>query len=125
MGGLMSIAAARDLRNNPTDAESRLWARLRRKQIDGHRFRRQVPLGPYVVDFVCLETRLIIEVDGGQHNERAPLDARRTAWLEANRFRVIRFWNNDVLQNVDGVIEAVRAALVSPPTLPSPARGEG
>ena len=125
MGGLMSIATARKLRRNPTDAESRLWTRLRRKQIDGHRFRRQVPLGPYVADFVCLEARLIIEVDGGQHDERAALDAQRTAWLEANRFRVLRFWNNDVMQNIDGAVEAIRAALRSPPTLPSPARGEG
>ena len=107
----MSIATARKLRRNPTDAEARLWARLRRKQIDGHRFRRQVPLGPYVADFACLETRLIIEVDGGQHDERAELDARRTAWLEANRFRVLRFWNNDVLQNIGGVVETIRAAL--------------
>jgi len=107
----MSIATARKLRRNPTDAEARLWARLRRKQIDGHRFRRQVPLGPYVADFVCLDARLIIEVDGGQHDERAELDAWRTAWLEANRFRVLRFWNNDVLQNIDGVVETIRAAL--------------
>jgi very-short-patch-repair endonuclease len=107
----MSIPIARKLRSNPTDAEMRLWSRLRRKQVDGHRFRRQVPLGSYVVDFACLEARLIVEVDGGQHGER---DAARTAWLEAQGFRVLRFWNNDVLENTDGVIEAIRGALPPP-----------
>lgn len=112
MGGHpMSIARARELRRHATDAESRLWTRLRRKQIDGHRFRRQVPLGPYIADFVCLEARLIVEVDGGQHSDRAENDAKRTAWLEANDFRVLRFWNNDVLQNTDGTVETIRTAL--------------
>ncbi|MBV8534462.1 MAG: endonuclease domain-containing protein [Alphaproteobacteria bacterium] len=120
----MSVAIARKLRSHPTDAESRLWARLRRNQIDGFRFRRQVPLGPYVADFVCFEARLVIEVDGGQHSEMTT-DATRTAWLEARRFQVMRFWNNDVLGNLDGVVQTIRDALLAPPSLPSPARGEG
>lgn len=127
----MSVPTARRLRKNPTDAETRLWSRLRRKKLDGRRFRRQAPLGPYVADFVCFEARLIVEVDGGQHAERAA-DAKRTAWLEGQGHRVLRFWNNDVLGNIEGVVEAIRTALVGhsppakhPPPQPSPARGEG
>jgi len=116
---------ARRLRKNPTDAETHLWSRLRRKQLDGHRFRRQVPLGPYVADFVCFEARLIVEADGGQHAERAA-DKTRTAWLGAQGFKVLRLWNNDVLGNTDGVVAAIRSALARhPPPHPSPARGEG
>ena len=89
----------------------RLWSRLRRRQVDGHRFRRQVPIGPFVADFTCLEARLIVEVDGGQHNMRALDDARRTAWLESQGFRVLRFWNNDVLTNLPGVPETIRMAV--------------
>jgi lysyl-tRNA synthetase class 2 len=113
----MSVHIARKLRSNATDAETWLWSRLRRKQIDGRRFRRQVPLGPYVADFVCLDARLIVEVDGGQHTEQAKRDAVRTAWLAAQGFRVLRFWNNDVLSNTDGVVETIRSALraVPPP----------
>jgi very-short-patch-repair endonuclease len=107
----MSVRVARKLRSNPTDAETRLWSRLRHKQIDGHRFRRQVPPGPYVADFVCLDARLVVEVDGGQHAERAAQDTSRTAWLEAQGFRVLRFWNNDVLQNLDGVLQEIHAVL--------------
>ena len=121
----MSVPIARRLRNNPTVAETRLRSRLRRKQLDGHRFRRQAPLGPYVADFVCFEARLIIEVDGGQHAERAT-DTARTAWLESESYRVLRFWNNDVLGNTEGVVETIRSALARhPPPHPSPARGEG
>jgi very-short-patch-repair endonuclease len=107
----MTIDRARQLRKNPTDAERKLWKHLRLKQLDGHRFRRQVPIGPYYVDFLCLERRLIIEVDGGQHAERKAEDAQRTAWLEGQGFRVIRCWNNEVLQNIEGVAEAILAAL--------------
>lgn len=125
----MSTAVARQLRTNSTDAEKRLWSRLRRKQIDQHRFRRQVPLGPYVADFVCFDVRLVVEVDGGQHSENAHADSTRTAWLESQGFRVIRFWNNDVLANLDGVVQSIRSALASPPaplpTLPRKGGGEG
>ena len=94
-----------------TDAERRLWGRLRRKQLDGMRFRHQVPLGPYVVDFLCFDHRLIIEVDGGQHAQEAEAESRRTAWLTEQGFRVIRFWNNDVLTNTDGVVLTIQMAL--------------
>ena len=91
------ICRARELRRNLTDAERALWQVLRNRQVSGYRFRRQAPIGPYVVDFVCFEIRLVIEVDGGQHIERADYDEGRTAWLEGAGFRVIRFWNNEVL----------------------------
>jgi very-short-patch-repair endonuclease len=106
----MSIERARRLRKNLTDAERRLWSKLRRRQLDGFRFRRQVPLGPYFVDFLCIEERLIIEVDGGQHAVEQAADAKRTAWLKGEGFRVVRFWNNDVLANADGVIEIILRA---------------
>jgi len=107
----MSIERARQLRKNLTDAERKLWKYLRRKQIDGHRFRRQVPISPYYVDFLCVERRLIIEVDGGQHAERQAEDAKRTAWLESQDFRVLRYWNNEVLQNFEAVVEDILQAL--------------
>ena len=107
-----------------TNAEVRLWQRLRGEQLEGYRFRRQVPLGPYVADFACLKARLVIEVDGGQHGEEVERDERRTAWLGGRDFRVLRFWNIDVLQQTDGVLESIRAALLEPPPHP-PRRGEG
>jgi very-short-patch-repair endonuclease len=107
----MSIERARRLRKNLTDAERRLWSKLRRRQLDGFRFRRQAPLGIYFVDFLCLEERLIIEVDGGQHAIEQAADGKRTTWLDGEGFRVLRFWNNDVLANTDGVIETILRAL--------------
>src|SRR5438132_12192328 len=91
---------ARRLRGNPTEVEKRLWWQIRKRQLLGHRFRRQVPLGSYVVDFACIELSLIIEVDGGQHSWREEQDAKRTAWLEADGWRGVRFWNNDVTENI-------------------------
>jgi very-short-patch-repair endonuclease len=114
---------ARRLRNEMTVAEVRLWMRLQRHQIDGHRFRRQVPIGPYVLDFLCVKSRLVIEVDGGQHSTAGEKDDRRTAWLEERGFRVLRFWNNEVLQETDGVVARIREALITPsPTLPTRGR---
>ena len=109
----MANDRARDLRSHPTDAEAMLWARLRRRQLDGHRFRRQQPIGPYIVDFFCPAENLIIEVDGGQHGERKTTeeDARRTGWLERRGYRVLRFWNNQVLQETDSVLDTILAAL--------------
>jgi len=103
----MSVFFARHLRKNLTDAERKLWQRLRRRQLDGCKFRHQASIGPYVVDFLCVERRLIVEVDGGQHDVRREADERRTTDLEVRGFRVIRVWNNEALQNTDGVVEFI------------------
>jgi very-short-patch-repair endonuclease len=116
----MASPRARQLRSNPTEAEKRLWSKLRLKQIDGHRFRRQVPIGAYVVDFVCLARRLIIEVDGGQHDSRASQDDARTAWLERQGFSILCFWNNEVLGNIEGVYEIIVAHLAGGAPHPNP-----
>ena len=114
---------ARQLRNEMTVAEVRLWTRLQRGQIDGHTFRRQVPIRPYVLDFLCVKSRLVIEVDGGQHSTAGEKDDRRTTWLDERGFRVLRFWNNEVLQETDGVVARIREALATPyPTLPTRGR---
>ena len=102
---------ARRLRKEPTDAERKLWSKLRYRQIDGHRFRRQHPMRGYVVDFVCLSEKLVIEVDGGRHSEQIDADAIRTQSLQKDGFRTLRFCNSDVLQNIDGVVEVIREAL--------------
>ena len=96
---------ARNLRRKQTDAERKLWLILRSRQFENSKFRRQEPIGKYIVDFVSLERELVIELDGGQHNLQSEMekDEVRTKWLEKKGFRVIRFWNNDVLQNIDGV----------------------
>jgi very-short-patch-repair endonuclease len=115
---------ARQLRKNLTDAERLLWRRLRLWQVDGFKFRRQQPLENYIVDFVCLEKRLIIEVDGGQHAQQANYDTDRDAWLRNQGFVILRFWNNDVLKNIDGVMEVIAKNLQSTPYLnPSPQGG--
>ena len=97
---------ARKLRNDLTDAERRLWSHLRASQLGGIKFTRQLPIGPFVVDFACRSARLAIELDGGQHAD-SPADDARTQIIEAHGYRVIRFWNNDVLQNTDGVLTAI------------------
>ena len=104
---------SRALRRNSTDAERKLWNVLRSRQLCGFKFRQQAEIEGYIVDFLCPERRLIIEVDGGQHSPER--DATRTAYLESQGFRVIRFWNNEVLQNIDGVWSAIEAALDMPP----------
>ena len=114
---------ARELRKNPTDAERLLWSHLRLWQIDGHKFRRQQPLGKYIVDFVCFEKRLIIELDGGQHAEQLKYDVERDAWLRAQGFSVVRFWNNEVLQNIGSVKETIFNKLESTPFLSSSPQG--
>jgi very-short-patch-repair endonuclease len=109
-----SIRIARSLRRRATDAERRLWAVLRDRALVGARFRRQQPIGPYVVDFCCLERKLVVEVDGSQHLDRTAADARRTGDLELAGFRVLRFWNNQVLLETDAVLEAIRQAIETP-----------
>jgi very-short-patch-repair endonuclease len=104
-----TVKRAKTLRREMTEAEKLLWSKIRRDQIDGLPFRKQVPIGPYVADFGCLPIRLVIEVDGGQHDERKAQDDARTAWLERQGYRVLRFWNNDVLGNTDGVLQVILA----------------
>ena len=112
----MDIHRARALRKNSTDAERALWHYLRLRQRQGYKFRRQQPLGHYIVDFVCFEQKLIIEVDGGQHAEQNDADSKRTEDLVAQGFRVTRFWNHEVLQNAEGIIAAIDRMLMIPPT---------
>jgi very-short-patch-repair endonuclease len=94
------VILSRNFRKRQTDAESLLWRHLRGKQVEGFRFRRQHPIGRYIVDFVCLEERLILEIDGGQHDIEKDKDQERTNWLVTEGYRVLRFWNNDVLTNL-------------------------
>jgi very-short-patch-repair endonuclease len=101
---------SRTLRLNSTDAEKKLWNRLRSRGIGGPKFVRQDPIGRYIVDFICRERRLIVEVDGGQH-ATDPRDAVRDKWLADHNYRVLRFWNNEVLQNIDGVLQVIVEAL--------------
>ena len=104
---------ARELRQRQTEAEKTLWARLRNRQLEGVKFRRQQPIGHYVVDFASLENRIIVEIDGGQHNERGmrEKDEERTVWLKSEGYHILRFWNNEILKKVDGVLEVIREAL--------------
>ena len=124
--------AAKALRARTTGAEDILWRHLRRLEIRGSHFRRQVPIGPYVADFACLKERLIIEVDGSQHGEDANTrrDEDRTRWLNSEGYRVLRFWNNDVMSKTEAVMEAIHeATAVTPPRRPAagdpPPPGEG
>jgi very-short-patch-repair endonuclease len=123
----MSLVQAKKSRISMTDAEWRLWYRLRAHRFEGHKFKRQVPIGRYVVDFACLHRKLVVEVDGGQHAE-SPSDRQRDDWLRANGFHVLRFWNHDVLGNTDGVLEMILSALAqrpSPGSLREPPRPQG
>src|ERR1700722_961039 len=124
--------AARELRSRMTDAERKLWFALKDRRFAAFKFRRQVPVGRYIADFLCFEPRLVVEVDGGQHAESVR-DVERDDWFARSDFRVVRFWNNDVLQNLEGVLTSLAAELNKTPhpssrlrsTPPSPARGEG
>ena len=131
-GALSLVKLARQLRAGMTDAERKLWLALKDRRFASFKFRRQVPVGRYIADFVCFEARLVIEVDGGQHADSVR-DVERDRWFAQNDFRVVRFWNHDVLQNIEGVLTALlehvertpqpSSRLREPP--PSPARGEG
>jgi very-short-patch-repair endonuclease/Tfp pilus assembly protein PilX len=139
---------AKSLRRNSSEAEKNLWWRLRDCQLEGYKVRRQVPLGEYIADFVCFEARLVVEVDGGQHDARRRYDAKRTEWLNSQGFKVLRFWNNEALGSTDAVLEVIRHELLysphpnplpqgereregrvgcgtKPPLTPSPLMGEG
>ena len=108
---MKATSLTRRLRRDSSDAERLLWRKLRHRQLDGHKFRRQHLIGPFIVDFVCLESRLVVEVDGGQHASAASGDAERTVWLESEGYRVLRFWNNEVLESTEGVLTRIDLAL--------------
>jgi len=127
---------AKQLRHDQTEAETFVWSELRSRRFSGFKFRRQFPLGNYIVDFVCLDRRVIVELDGGQHNETSQIayDAQRDAWLRGEGFEVLRFWNSDVFLEWEAMAEGILRALEgrpsrrapSPPTpLPRGERGEG
>src|SRR5882724_11768453 len=105
------VKFAKRLRRNQTDAERVLWFRLRDRRLDGWRFKRQVPIDRFVVDFFCPDGKLIVEIDGGQHDQDKDRDANRTHVLEAMGYLVLRFWNNDVMRNPDGVLETIVSTL--------------
>ena len=105
------LSNARELRKHSTDAERKLWQRIRNRQLSGYKFKRQVPVEDYIVDIVCPHLRLIVEIDGGQHQEQQEYDSRRTKYLETLGYVVIRYWNNEVLLNIDGVLTALTLAL--------------
>jgi len=114
---------ARQLRADSTDAERLFWSRVRRYRLLGYKFKRQQPIGKYIVDFACFDKKMVVELDGGQHADD-PNDRVRDDWLRSEGFQVIRFWNSDVLVNIDGVMETVLKRLTPSPQ-PSPLKGEG
>ncbi|MEI7752126.1 MAG: endonuclease domain-containing protein [Candidatus Omnitrophota bacterium] len=116
------VELARKLRQNQTDVKKKLWFLLRDRRLLGFKFRRQQPIGKYVADFCCFEQKLIVEVDGGQHSIAANRDEERTSALKRNGFRVLRFWNHEIQQNIEGVLAAVDAALKAPSPQASPSR---
>jgi very-short-patch-repair endonuclease len=109
---------ARTMRAAPTDSELRLWRLLRDRRLSGFKFRRQVPVGAYIVDFLCVGAKLIVEADGSQHAESLP-DTIRDAYLESQGWKVLRFWNNEVVQNREGVLETIYAHANRPSSGPS------
>ena len=120
------LPRARTLRRDQTDAESKVWNCLRNRRLGGCKWKRQVPIGPFVADFVCAEAMLIVEIDGGQHSEQAARDARRTACLEQAGYRVIRFWNYEVNEDLEAVCTTIFTACQScTPSSPRPLRGRG
>jgi len=114
---------AKSLRKNNTDIEKLVWRYLKARQFEGIKFRRQQPIGKYIVDFVCFEKKIIIEIDGGQHSVAKERDEERDNWLSGQGFKVLRFWNNEILENIEGVLELIRNhCLLHPPLNPLPSR---
>lgn len=113
---------ARDLRNRATDCERLLWQYLRFRRLAGYKFRRQLPIGPHIVDFACMERRLAIELDGGQHVEQVESDKRRTNYLQTRGYHVLRFWNHEVIESPELVVDAILIHLQCTPPQPSPAQ---
>lgn len=114
----VTVARSRTLRTHMTDAERKLWKHLRNKQLNGWRFRRQHPIGNYIADFACIECKLVIELDGGQHATQQSYDAIRDQHIKEQGFTILRFWNHDVMKNIDGVIQTILESLeqTSPPS---------
>ncbi|PVE26480.1 endonuclease domain-containing protein [Microvirga sp. KLBC 81] len=128
----IGTSQSRALRRNATEAEKSLWRALKKIPVYGSHFRRQVPIGPYIADFACLKARLLIELDGGHHSQDnvAAYDERRTRWLESEGYRVIRFWNAELIENMPGVLDTIYAGLYGSPqseavALPTPPRPDG
>ena len=120
-----AVTIARNLRKRFTEAEKLLWRYLRARQLEGLKFRRQQPIGNYIVDFVCFEKGLVIEVDGGQHAIEREKDKERDKWLKGQGLKILRFWNNEVLTNIGGVLEVIRERCLSHPPLTPPIKGGG
>ena len=118
-------ARSRELLLNATDAERRLWQQISARKLAGVRFNRQFPIGPFICDFVSRAARLVIEVDGGQHAVDVAKDEARTAYLEARGYRVIRFWNNDVMERIEGVVNEIEHILETCPPPAPPVNGRG
>jgi very-short-patch-repair endonuclease len=129
MGRKLAVNLAKNLRKKQTEAEALLWSKLRDRQLMGLKFRRQQCIGNYIIDFACMDKNLLLEIDGGQHNtnEKTESDLERTSWLEGKSYQVLRFWNSDIMENLDGVVEVILNSLEhkSPPHSNSlPQRGE-
>ena len=118
------LPLAREMRRDPTEAERKLWSILRAGRMNGAKFKRQEQIGNYIVDFVCFRSKLIVEADGSQHAD-SERDRVRDVWLTDHGFRVLRFWNNDILGKTDGVADTILAALTLPHPSNSPTGGEG
>ena len=118
---------ARQLRKNMTDTERFVWKRIRYRQLGGYRFRRQVPVGPYIADFVCFEAKVVLELDGGQHATQLLSDTERTHWFEGQGFVVVRFWNNEAIENWDTIADYLVGVLQArtPHPNPPPQGGRG
>ena len=113
--GMKPVGLARRLRREATDAERRLWSRLRDRQVDGVKFRRQVPIATFVADFASVEAKLVIEVDGSQHAQAVEADRLRSDALGSAGYLVLRFWNNEVLENIDGIVREIERTLAARP----------
>jgi very-short-patch-repair endonuclease len=123
--GTEALDRARQLRRDATEAETRLWQHLRNRRLRNHKFRRQVWIGPFIADFLCIDAMLVVEVDGSRHAENAAYDDDRTAFLTSKGYRVIRVWNNDVMQRMDDVLAAILSALSNVPSPSHPAAPAG
>ena len=123
--GTDALARTRELRRSATEAEKRLWSALRSRRLEGFKFRRQMWIGSFIADFCCMEARVVVEVDGAQHCERSSRDRVRTMVLGEEGYRVLRFWNNEVLDDLEGVLTAIRAELLALVPSPSPPASPG